>query len=483
MDFRLFYQAYDCDKLEILRIPVLTARESCKRGIPCKKKGIRNKMNKRITAAVCAIVMAAATVAGCGKKDPTHLSGINAADYVDLCDYKGIEVQEAEPSVSDEYEEYYINYLLQQNATTEEITDRDTVADGDIANIDYVGKVDGKEFDGGSAKGYDLTIGSGTFIDGFEDGLIGKKVGSTVTLNLKFPDDYSNEDLKGKAVTFDVTINKISKSVVPTLDDDYVAKQDINGVTTVDEYKKYIRSQLMDQAQQTYESDIEQQIREYLLDNCKFKQDPPKEMVDNLYSRMIEYYTSSAQQYGMELSNYMQYYGYSADTYEDEVKDSAQQLAKENIILQAIADKENLNPSKTELSTEYSKVAAELGYDSVREFRKNEDEEIYKENLMMDKVMKFLRTNAKVTEPTTDNSSDSSSDTSSDSSSESSEASTEETGSTEASTENTEASTGESAEASTESAETAAAKAETTASTEAAASGASDTEAATEKAK
>lgn len=436
-------------------------------------------MNKKITAAVCAIAMTATMLAGCGKKDPTHLSGINAADYVDLCEYKGIEVQEAEPSVSDEYVDYYINYLLQQNATTEEITDRDTVADGDIANIDYVGKIDGEEFDGGSATGYNLTIGSGTFIDGFEDGLIGKKVGSTVTLNLTFPDDYSNEDLQGKDVTFDVTINKISKSVVPTLDDDYVANQDISGVTTVDEYKEYIRSQLMEQAQEVYDSDVEQQIREYLLANCTFKQDPPTEMVDNLYNRMIEYYTSSAQQYGMDLSDYMQYYGYSADTYEDEVRDSAQQLAKENIILQAIADQEDLNPSKTELSTEYSRVAAELGYDSVREFRKNEDEENYKENLMMDKVMKFLRDNAVITEPTTDSSSDSSSE-SSDSSSASTEAGAEDTEASTETTESTEASTEttESTEASTETTESA----ESTTEAASEASDTSDTEAATDQA-
>lgn len=427
-------------------------------------------MKKRI----CAMVLAAAVTlgfAGCGKKDPAYLSGINAKDYVELCDYSSIPVEEAQPSVSDDYVNMYIQYTLSSSATTQEITDRDDVESGDIVNIDYTGKIDGKEFDGGSATGYDLTIGSGSFIDGFEDGLIGKKVGETVDLNLKFPDDYGNTDVAGKDVVFTVKINKISQKVTPELTDDWVAQQNITGVSTVDEYKDYVKKQLMTQAQQTYDSDVQQKIVQYLVDNSTFKQDPPTEMVDRFDDQIT---TNYAQQYGMTAESFREAVNGSSTESSTEsatesateasteavteaateaaaeesteaatesstesaaedssessiltsIHDAAVNTAKEYIVIQAVADKEGMKITGREYKNQAAVDAASMGYSSIDEFEKNEDKKAYKEYMLAQKVLEFLMTKADVTDPS-ESSTESTTESAEESSTESTEASTE----------------------------------------------------------
>ncbi len=355
-------------------------------------------MKKSVIAAAL-VLSVAGLLAGCGKKDPAYLSGITAADYVELPNYNAIPIEEAAPSVSDTYVDTYIQYQLTSNTQKVEITSRDDVEDGDIANIDYVGKIDGEEFDGGSATGYDLTIGSGSFIDGFEDGLIGAKVGETVTLNLKFPDDYSNEDVAGKDVQFDVTVNKIQENKTPELDDTFVQSQNIDGVSTVDEYRDYCYDYLMEQAQSTYDSDIQNKIVSWLEDNTTFKKDPPEEMVNRWNTTYTENMTATAEAYGLDLATYMSYMGSSDDTYEDDIKEYATSAAKLYIIMQAIADQEHISISKSQLKTALSNAAASAGYSSLDDYRKEVDVKAYKEYMMEQKVLEFLTGNAVVSEP------------------------------------------------------------------------------------
>ncbi|MDO4285818.1 MAG: trigger factor [Eubacteriales bacterium] len=366
-------------------------------------------MKKGMIIAALALSMAG-MLAGCSQKDPAYLSGIKAEDYVELPDYSSIPAQETEPSVSDEYLDTYIQYVLASNAQNVEVTDRDEVQEGDIANIDYVGRIDGEEFDGGSATDTNLTIGSGRFIDGFEDGLIGAKVGETVTLDLKFPDDYSSEEVAGKDVEFTVTVNKILETQTPELTDEFVAQQGIDGVTTVEEYRTYCYDQLMEQAQASYDSSVQNQIVQWLEDNATFKQDPPEEMVTRYNTTYTENFNAYAQNYGLDLETYMTYMGSSADTYEQDIQDMALRAAKEYIILQAIADREDLNISDSEFNTELSTAAASSGYSSVDDFEEVVDTEAYREYLMVQDVLEFLMDRAVVTEPTEEESSDTAAD-------------------------------------------------------------------------
>ncbi len=411
-------------------------------------------MRKHTILASAAAALLAVSVTACTSNDAAYLSGLKASNFVEPCDYSAIPVEESAPSVSDDYVNYVVQYQLSSSATTEEITDRDDVEDGDIVNIDYVGKKDGEEFDGGSATGYDLTIGSGSFIDGFEDGLIGHKVGETVDLDLTFPEDYSNSDLAGQSVVFTVTINKIQQKVTPELTDDWVVSQDISGVSNVEEYNDYVYDQLMQQAQSSYDSDVQSKVAQYMVENSTYLQDPPQKMIDRLVESAKTYYTNYATQYGMELDDFLTtFLGADEDDPEQVLTDNATDSAKELLVMKAIADKEGLNPSRTEFNTQLSSYAAQAGYSSVDEFKKSEDAESVRESLMLQNVLEFLQKNAVVSEPSdedtedTETATEDSTETAEDASTEAAEA---------ASTETTEESEEDAATETTEAAEDAA---------------------------
>lgn len=410
-------------------------------------------MKKKLLAAAAAVVLTI-SMAGCASGNTAYLSGLKASNYAEPCDYSAVPVEEAAPSVSDTYVEYMVQYQLNNSATNEEVTDRDDVENGDIVNIDYVGTKDGEEFSGGSGTGYDLTIGSGTFIDGFEDGLIGHKVGEVVDLNLTFPDDYQQEDLAGQDVVFKVTINKIQQKVVPELTDDWIVSQNISGVSTVDEYRDYVRQQLMAQAQSTYDSDVQSKIAQYMVENSTFKQDPPQAMIDRLTESMKTYYSKYATQYGMELDDFLTtFMNADEDNPEQVLTDNATDSAKELLVMKVIADKEGLNPSRTEFNTQLSNYAAQAGYSSVDEFKKSEDAESVRESMMLQNVLEFLQKSAVVTEPSTDStdaSADTTTDTASDASSDSTDAASD---SADASSDSTESAADAQTDASTESAQ------------------------------
>lgn len=411
-------------------------------------------MRKHTILASAAAALLAVSVTACTSNDAAYLSGLKASDFVEPCDYSAIPVEESAPSVSDDYVNYVVQYQLSSSATTEEITDRDDVEDGDIVNIDYVGKKDGEEFDGGSATGYDLTIGSGSFIDGFEDGLIGHKVGETVDLDLTFPEDYSSSDLAGQDVVFTVTINKIQQKVTPELTDDWVVSQDISGVSNVEEYNDYVYDQLMQQAQSSYDSDVQSKVAQYMVENSTYTQDPPQKMIDRLVESAKTYYTNYATQYGMELDDFLTtFLGADEDDPEQVLTDNATDSAKELLVMKAIADKEGLNPSRTEFNTQLSSYAAQAGYSSVDEFKKSEDAESVRESLMLQNVLEFLQKNAVVSEPSDEDTEDTET-AATDSTEAAEEASTE--AAEAASTETTEESAEDAATETTEAAEDAA---------------------------
>ena len=320
-----------------------------------------------------------------------YLSGINVADYVTLGEYKGIEVSVDAPVVTDEYLDSYIDYVLQSNMVTTEITDR-PVEEGDIVNIDYEGKIDGVAFDGGTAQGYDLTIGSGTFIDGFEDGLIGAETGETVDVNVTFPENYQGEEVAGKDAVFTVTVNSISVETLPELTDEFVQGLDV-GVNTVEEYRQYAYDLLMEEEQATHDSNAEIAVLEAVMAGSQI-QDPPEDMTNRYYNRIIDNMTYYASLYGYDLETFLSMQG----TSEDAIRESAVQAGQEIIVMQAIADAEGLSVTNEELDAEIETNAGSLGYDDVEEYRASLDVEGYREYMMSEKVLDFLLENAVVTD-------------------------------------------------------------------------------------
>ena len=394
-------------------------------------------MTKRWIAVLMTAFIAAGTLAGCGSGNGTtnesaaqattqqasaevaaeeewmtdpqaYMSGIKASDYVELpADYAFLAV-EVEPAaeVTDEEVEELIESRREADRELKVVTGRSIVREGDVVNIDYVGRIDGEEFDGGSDEGYDLEIGSGMFIDGFESGLIDQKVGDTVTLELTFPENYADSTKAGVKAEFDVTINSIQQYIIPDLTDDYVAGLGImdefgHSVATVDEYRAFVRNYLIERNERDYTSRLEAAIMDALLEKSVFKQDPPKVMVARLNDYMVEGLTSLAyQQYGTDLMTFMmKNYNSTAESYLDDIRKMAEEYVRESIILQAIADKENLSISDDELNAMLENaVNSSSGYTSVTDLP-DENVQSTRERLNRGRAMDFLKSKTTVTAP------------------------------------------------------------------------------------
>ena len=335
------------------------------------------------------------------KDDTSYLSGITASDYVELPDdYKHQSVEVAKPDdPTDEQVEQRIQAVLQSNGALEEVDRK--VEEGDTVNIDYVGKIDGEEFAGGSGS-YDLLIGSGAFIEGFEDGLIGAKKGETLDLNLKFPDDYPAEDVAGKDVVFTVTVNKISEYA---LSDDFVKSLNLTNdfgqaVTDVDTFREYIRSNMIEENEGTYTWLIKHEIDNNLLETVTFKQDIPASMLESYYFQYQNYLSNAASSNYMDLATFMQkQYGATADNYDTMIRDFAKQGAQLGLIYQAIADERELNPTEEEIRTAIAEYVKTDTTGATADDLDRYIQEYIRDELLSSRVRNWLYEHCEVSEP------------------------------------------------------------------------------------
>ena len=290
-----------------------------------------------------------------GLDENGYWSGIRALDYVTLPeDYAYIPLKKADIEPTEEKVQSQIDSLLSQNTTTQQITDR-AAADGDTVNIDYVGTVDGVAFTGGTYSGYSLTLGSGSFIDGFEDQIVGHKPGETFDVNVTFPDGYSDStDAEGNAVVlsnkkavFSVTLNYISEEILPELTDAWVEENfsSTDGVHTVEDLRAEYQQML-------YQNNLNTAVMDYLLANSTFK-DLPKEVTDYQVNQCLNYYYTMAQYYGYDLDSFLQAAaGYnSADDLLDAMSDSITEYAREALLYQAVAEAMDIAPTQEQIDT------------------------------------------------------------------------------------------------------------------------------------
>ena len=353
-----------------------------------------------------AAAVATDTMAAWHDHDEAYLSGIKAKELVELPkSYKHLEVEAKKPAeVTDKDVDEDIENTLRTNAPLEEVDRK--VKEGDTVSIDYVGKLDGVEFDGGSGS-YDLVIGSHSFIEGFEEGLIGAEKGDTLDLNLTFP-EYHAPNLAGKEVVFTVTVNKISEYKVPELNDDYVRSLNKidkfnNAITSVDDYKEYVKANLEEKRESTYRDTVIAACLNKLLEESTFKGEIPaamKAQYNDSMTRMLQYYA---------LMNYMKLkdlminaYHATEDNYMDMISDMADNQMKRDIILQAIADEKDLNPDQDEIEkavTDY--VESEETVQSVDQVVRYA-REFLRDELMRNKVYNWLVDHARVEEPSED---------------------------------------------------------------------------------
>ena len=283
-----------------------------------------------------------------------YLENVRALDYVTLPDnYTALPIKKSDITPSAEDIQAQVDNLLAQYATTQEVTGR-AAQSGDIVNIDYAGTVDGVAFTGGTYQGYDLTLGSGSFIDGFEDQIIGHNVGDTFDVNVTFPDGYDDSTdsegntivLSGKAAVFSVTLNSISESVTPELTDAWV---DANFGTSNDLHTaEAVRTYLSDAL---YDSNLENAIMDSLLDNSKFSELPTQ--ATNYYICMfLNYYSQLCSYYSIDLNTFAQAQGYAdADAMLAASDSTITHLAQQDLIYQAIAESQGITPSQENLDT------------------------------------------------------------------------------------------------------------------------------------
>ncbi len=317
------------------------------------------------------------SMTACGK-DPSelvYLKDFKPDKYVTLGDYTGLPTTIAAPEVTEEdIDTAIMNSELSDDCKVL-IEDRDVVEVGDLANIDFVGTMDGEEFEGGSGSDYDLLIGSGSFIDGFEEGVVDMKVGETKDIALTFPENYY-EEMAGKDVVFAVTVNSIS---------------------TYDREKA--KEELEQSAQETYNSQVAIELIDTIKENSTIK-DAPSGMVDRMNNTLISNVTAQASAYGMDTGAFVAaVYGGTADNYEETLRTYSQDVANQYMILATIAEKENITVTDEEVTEDIrSSLGADATDEDVASMMESIDEEAYKEYLLTMKVCDFLAENAVTTQ-------------------------------------------------------------------------------------
>ncbi|MCR5108238.1 MAG: trigger factor [Lachnospiraceae bacterium] len=346
-------------------------------------------MKKRyITVSFCFLIILL-SLSGCKKSQ-------SAGDIVELGNYKGLKATKMSTNVSDEDVMSKIRSDILSDSPYEEIKDRDNVKEGDIVNITFVGKIEGEAFEGGSSDGYDLKIGSGTFIDGFEDSLIGMKKSETKDIDLTFPSDYGEPSLAGKPVTFTVTVNKIQKDADIT---DGLVKTYTNGeYTSIVDYTESVKAELEKEYEEYSDSALYTDLLNQVLNNSRITGDIPDDLIDRKKQTIRNSALSMAESYGMTVEDFVtNVLGKSSEEFESDIEDYALEAAKKSLVLSALAENESLEVTDEELEEGIDTYVETYGYSSKDEFIETVDMEEFKEYILESKVEKFLADNADIT--------------------------------------------------------------------------------------
>lgn len=369
----------------------------------------RYDMNKKLligSGVVVAIVAVIAIILVFVNNKQSKEYNYDLSKYVKVGNYKGLEYASQKASVTDEEVDVEIQRRLQKAAKTEN-SKSGKVENGDTINISFVGKIDGKEFEGGSSESTDITVGTTQMIDGFVEGLIGKNVGESVTLNLKFPDDYGKTDLQGKAVEFKVTINSKKKISVPKLNASFVKKN--SKYKTVKEYKEGVKKELLNQKQKSIDSTVKQELWSRIINKSKAKKYPEKELNEAMSqaNKLEESYKAQAQNYGMEWETYLKtVMRTDKKGFEKLKQEYAKNIVFNRMVMYSIARSENISLSNREYKKEILKILEDNGYDEEsfkkafgKDIETYADEQNWRQKILFDKVLdKVMKDGKKVSQ-------------------------------------------------------------------------------------
>ena len=311
---------------------------------------------------------------------------------VKLGKYLGVQVTKIDTSVSDEEVEAAVEKERNNNARTVTVTDR-PIANGDTAVIDFEGFVDGVAFEGGKGENHPLEIGSHSFIDTFEDQLVGKNAGDEVEVNVTFPEKYQAADLAGKPAMFKVKIHEVKCKELPELNDEFA--QDVSEFDTLAEYKEDVKKKLTERKEADAHRTKEDEAIEKIIDDAKM--DIPEAMIDNQVNSMINDFANNMMQQGLSMEQYMQFTGMTMDKFKEQVRPDAVKRIQSSLVLEQIAKDENLEVTDADVDAEIEKMAAAYGMevDKVKEYIQDAERESMKKDIAIQKAANFIMENVK----------------------------------------------------------------------------------------
>ena len=310
---------------------------------------------------------------------------------LELGNYKGVEVSKVDTEATDADVEEEIKKVAEQNSRTITVEDR-AVKDGDMTVIDFEGFIDGEAFEGGKGENYPLTIGSHSFIDNFEDQIIGMNIGDEKEINVTFPEDYHAEELKGKPATFKVSVKEIKEKQLPDIDDDFA--QDVSDFDTLDEYKADLKKKIAERKEAEAKKQKETEAIEKIVADSKM--DIPQAMIDTQVTRMAEDFAQRLQQQGLSLEMYFKYTGLTAEKILDDMKPEAVKRIQNSLVLEAVAKAENIQVSDDEFNAELSKMAEmyKMEVDKIKEFMGESEEKQMRDDIAIQKAVDLIVSSA-----------------------------------------------------------------------------------------
>ncbi len=311
---------------------------------------------------------------------------------VTLGKYMGVTVTKIDTSVSDDEVAEELENQRNKNARTVDVTDR-AIAENDTAVIDFEGFVDGEAFEGGKGTDYELVIGSHSFIDTFEDQLVGKNVGDDVEVNVTFPEKYQAEELAGKPALFKVSIKGIKAKELPELNDEFA--QDVSEFDTLDEYKEDIKKNLQEKKDSEARKTKEDEAIKKIID--KSKMELPEAMVDTQCETMVEEFAQRIQQSGLSMDQYLQFSGMTLDKLKEQVRPEAVSRIQGSLVLEQIAKEENIEVSDDDINAEIEKTAKmyNMEADKLKEYMSDDDKKSMSNQIKIQKAVELVMDNIK----------------------------------------------------------------------------------------
>lgn len=328
-------------------------------------------------------------------KDMIFTAEVVVKPEVELGNYKGIEVVKKVHNVGDAEVEAELNSMREKNARLVTVEDRE-LKDGDISNIDFEGFVDDVAFEGGKGTDFELTIGSGQFIPGFEEQLIGMKISETREINVKFPDEYHSADLAGKMSMFRVTLNSIKCKEMPELDDEFA--KDVSEFDTIEELKKDLMNKLVEKNEKHMKLQVEDDAIRAVAREAKI--DVPEVMIDHEIDNMVNDYNWRLQMQGMNIEMYLKMLNMDINTFKAQFKEQAEERVRVQLTMEKLAEVEKIEVSKEDVDAKINEMAKNYGEreEMFRNSLKEDDIKYFEQELKTQKIADFIVSNAKITE-------------------------------------------------------------------------------------